>query len=362
MDANEPSGSSRQGGGSIQPTDFSPANASLPNRPKLPEAPGTRYELRDPREELTYRFDRLEQTIAKAEQLGANRFYAVEPDGARTPFLKLSGQWAPSSTHPARPQATPLTQVRHISEVLPQLGRQPEEQANTARTEPNAEREARVARIEAALNERYIIKRAPIRIGDVTIGHTEYRHRGDTTRIAFTESALRLTTDTNSPSVARSMVDVAEARGWRSLRVSGHEDFKRLVWIEASIRNLKTVGYEPVPGDQELLRKEITARAPASRETQPTEGTTTAQKASGRGSGGRKTVLVALEAVLIAQRVPARLREAVMAAAEENLALRLSRGEVHRVKVYDRSAPAERPAPAQTRTPSRDRDRPSPTR
>jgi len=39
MDANEPSGSSRQGGGSIQPTDFSPANASLPNRPKLPAAP-----------------------------------------------------------------------------------------------------------------------------------------------------------------------------------------------------------------------------------------------------------------------------------------------------------------------------------
>ena len=82
-----------------------------------------------------------------------------------------------------------------------------------------AERAALVDRLEAALAERYVIKRAPVTVGEVKIGHTEYRYRGDTTRVAFTESTFRLATDTNNPSVARSMVDVAQARNWKALRV-----------------------------------------------------------------------------------------------------------------------------------------------
>lgn len=92
---------------------------------------------------------------------------------------------------------------------------------------------ALVNRLETALTDSYIIKRAPVTVGDVPVGRTEYRFRGDSSRLAFTESSFRLATDTNSPSVARSMVDVAEARLWKALRVSGNEDFKRLVWLEA---------------------------------------------------------------------------------------------------------------------------------
>ena len=129
-----------------------------------------------------------------------------------------------------------------------------------AKIDAQAERAALVARLEAALMDRYIIKRAPVTVGDVTIGRTEYRFRGDTSRVAFTESTFRLATDTNSPSVARSMVDVAEARNWRALRVSGNEDFKRMVWLEASVRGVKTLGYEPNPADLEVLKKEREAR------------------------------------------------------------------------------------------------------
>src|SRR5207244_12697011 len=123
-----------------------------------------------------------------------------------------------------------------------------------------AERAALVARLEAALTDRYIIKRAPVTVGHATIGHTEYRFRGDPSRVAFTESTFRLATDTNSPSVARSMVDVAEARNWKALRVSGHEEFRRLVWFEASLRGVKTIGYEPMPSDLAWLRSERETR------------------------------------------------------------------------------------------------------
>jgi hypothetical protein len=57
--------------------------------------------------------------------------------------------------------------------------------------------------------------------------------------------------------------------------------------------------------------------------------------------------------VLVAQRVPEKRREAIMAAAADNLARRLAAGEVHKVKVYDKAAPqqqpAVRPAPEQQR-------------
>ena len=111
------------------------------------------------------------------------------------------------------------------------------------------------------------------------------------------------------------MVDVAEARNWKSPRVSGHEDFRRMVWLEASVRGVKTIGYEPVPADLELLRREREARQVNRIEPDAPASPTTAGKASARGSSGRKTVLAAIEAVLVAQRVPEKRREAIMAAA-----------------------------------------------
>jgi hypothetical protein len=256
------------------------------------------------------------------------------------------------------------------------------------RVESQTERLAFVARLEAALQERYIIKRAPLTLGDITVGRTEYRFRGDTSRVAFTESSFRLATDTNSPSVARSMVDVAEARQWKALRVSGSEDFRRLVWLEASARGVKALGYEPNPADLELLRREREARAsnriePAPggdirgsavadptaapmRTAQATSTSATAQPATNGSARGasRKAVLAAIEAVLVAQRVPEARRVAVMAAAAEQLAQRLRDGRAPQVKVYDKAAPSQRPVVVTKPEPQRSRDRaaPSPSR
>lgn len=351
-------------GGTVEP-----AHRAAIARDALKRTPaGERYELRDAQAEVTYRLNTLDEMIAKADQLGVTRFTAVADNGRRTPIFKTGGTWTrPDEPAPAAALRGVVGTRTNIDIVLPipntAVPSLPESSA--PKSVGSEERDARLAILEVALNERYLIKRAPIRIGDVTIGQTEYRYRGDTARIAFTESAFRLATDTNNPSVARSMVDVAQARNWQSIRISGNEDFKRLVWLEASLRNVRTVGYEPVPGDQKLLRKESEARKvnqvesksrPASR-TRTSTVTPTA-----RGGGTRKTVLAALEAVLISQRVPERQREAVMVAAEQNLAERLRRGEVHKVKVYDITAPSRRAVAAPTREAQRHRERPGPSR
>ena len=342
------------------------------------DVPGERYELRDPFAEVTYRANTLPEMVAKADQLGSNRFTAVDAEGQRTTVQKVDGEWqrGPQRAAPPErpPDATPIRDdVPQAANVVPMPNspRQPEvaDSKAIAKIDAQAERAALVARLESALMDRYIIKRAPVTVGDVTIGRTEYRFRGDTSRVAFTESTFRLATDTNSPSVARSMVDVAEARNWRALRVSGNEDFKRMVWLEASVRGVKTLGYEPNPGDLEVLKKEREARLinriepdRLGRGDGPGAAATPADKASARGGGGRKAVLVAIEAVLVAKGVPEKQRAAVMAAATEKLAQRIRDGQAPRVKVYDKAAPSQRPVVMPTPEVQRTRERAAPVR
>ena len=361
-------------GGTVEPANRAPVAIERFQTPT--DSTGERYEMRDPFAEVTYRANTLPVMLAKAEQLGSTRFVAVGEDGKRTPIQKVDGEWQRGLQRPATPER-PLNPVP-TSDVVPEatnvvpmpsaarLPAQPE-QVDTkaiAKIDAQAERAAAVARLETSLLDRYIIKRAPVTVGDVTLGRTEYRFRGDTSRVAFTESTFRLATDTNSPSVARSMVDVAEARNWKALRVSGNEDFKRMVWLEASVRGVKTLGYEANQGDMELLKREREARLvnriePA-RDVNSGVAAALAEKPSARGGGGRKAVLVAIEAVLVAKKVPEKQRAAVMAAATEKLAQRIRDGQVPRVKVYDKAAPSQRPVVVPTPDMQRTRDRAAP--
>ena len=351
-------------GGTVEPANRATIAKELFQTPI--DVPGERYELRDPFAEVTYRSNKMAEIIAKADQLGASRFTAIDTEGKRTTVQRTDGAWQRGPQRPAAPERPldPLPERDEVPDVAgtnaaPKSASRNEPIAPArpgdvdggavARLDAQAERAALVARLESALVERYLIKRAPVTVGDVTIGRTEYRFRGEPSRIAFTESTFRLATDTNSPSVARSMVDVAEARNWRALRVSGNEDFRRMVWLEASVRGVKTLGYEPNPGDLEVLKKEresrLVNRIEPARDAAADKaaGAAPNEKGSARGGSGRKAVLIAIEAVLVAKRVPEKQREAIMTAATEKLAQRMRDGQAPKVKVYDKAAPSQRP-------------------
>ncbi|WP_457356043.1 LPD7 domain-containing protein [Roseateles sp. P5_D6] len=352
-------------GGTVEPSNR--ASVAISRFQAMPDEPGERYELRDPFADVTYRAKTFSEMAAKANQLGSSRFTEISADGKRTPIHKAGTQWHRGPQLAALPER-PLDPGRDDSQAAQQTlkalpTQQPTDQVDAkavAKIDAHADRTALVARLEEALKDRYVIKRAPVSIGPVTVGHTEYRFRGDTSRIAFTESTFKLATDTNSPSVARSMVDVAQSRNWKGLRVSGSEDFRRLVWLEATVRGVKAVGYEPNVGDLDVLKREQQARMTnhiePTRDASSSTASAPAEKSSARG-GGRKAVVAAIEAVLISKGVPEARRAAVLAAATEKLAQRTARGQVPKVKVYDRTAapkhPATMPAPEVTR--SRDR-------
>ena len=364
MDAD--SGSAIRPGGAVEPANRAAVAKQLFQSPAEPA--GTRYELRDPFAEVTYRVKTFDEMATKADQLGAIRFHAVDSDGKRTPVEKVGGAWQRTDArgavtpHPTKEDAQRATNV--VPLAVPAAPAIPTETV-IAKIDVDAERAARALQLVDALSERYIIKRPPLKLGELGVGHTEYRYRGDTSRVAFTETTFKLATDNNNPSVARSMVDVAEARNWQTLRVSGNEDFKRLIWLEASLRGVKALGYEPQHADQELLRRERDARAINRIEPAMSNGGTSADgaaKQSARGGGGRKAVLAALEAVLVAKQVPEKQRQAVMTAAAENLAQRLREGQTVRVRVYDKAAPSQRPVVVPTPEVQRNRERAAPLR
>jgi hypothetical protein len=349
----EDSGPARTRGGVVEPINRA---TFAKERFQTPGWEGGWYEHYDPFAEVTYRAKTFDEMVAKADRLGTSRFYAVSGDGKRSPVQKVNGVWRRKDLTADRALLPASVSKALVADVAPNISAANPGEADIAKIDAEAERVARAERLQAALAERYIIKRTA-KVGDLTLGRTEYRYRGDTLHVAFTETSFRLATDTNSPSVARSMVDVAEARNWQGLRISGHYDFKRLVWLEASVRGVKALGYEPQQADIELVRREREARQV--NRIEPTQNgadspTAGESKQSARGNGGRKAVLAALEAVLIAKHVPPRQREAVMAAAAENLARRIAAGEVHKVKVYDRAAEPQRtivrPTPEQQRT------------
>jgi hypothetical protein len=361
MDADTDQGLSRRPGGIVEPANR--AAVAKERFQTTEEVVTERYELHDPFAEVTYRLRTIPDIVAKAEQLGSTRFQAVDASGKHSQIYKVAGVWQRADGRALLLGPQPVkSESERATNVVPLIATASSPEACMARIDADAERAAHVQRLEAALNERYVIKRASVKLGDVTIGQTEYRYRGDTSRVAFTESTFKLATDNNSPSVARSMVDVAEARNWQALRVSGNEDFKRLVWLEASLRGVKTLGYEPHHADLQLLQKEREARQTNRIEPLPSDAGAATTKQSARGSGGRKAVLAALEAVLVGRRVPAKQREAVMNAAAEKLAQRLRDGQTHKVKVFDKTTPSQRPAVMPTREMQRTRERASPVR
>ena len=81
-----------------------------------------------------------------------------------------------------------------------------------------------------------------------------------TEAIAFEDSGRKLSTKADDRKTIESMVEVAEAKNWGTLHVTGTQEFRRQAWIAAQVAGLEVVGYEPSPQDKaavEARREEM---------------------------------------------------------------------------------------------------------
>ncbi len=77
---------------------------------------------------------------------------------------------------------------------------------------------------------------------------------------AFTDRGSRLTTPSENTEVVKSLVAIAEARGWSEVVVRGTERFRREAWAAARTAGLEVRGYKPNEFEQSRLVRSIAGR------------------------------------------------------------------------------------------------------
>lgn len=85
------------------------------------------------------------------------------------------------------------------------------------------------------------------------VADNKFYFRDDPNLLAFEDKGKRIATEHNDPLIARSMVELAEAKQWTSIRVNGTEEFRREVWLAASLREMDVDGYTPREVDKTRL-------------------------------------------------------------------------------------------------------------
>ena len=78
--------------------------------------------------------------------------------------------------------------------------------------------------------------------------------------LAFVDRGTSLKAESENLEVVRSLVAIAQARGWEAIRVNGTESFRRSVWREAMRQGLLVRGYTPTDVERAEAERESVKR------------------------------------------------------------------------------------------------------
>lgn len=101
------------------------------------------------------------------------------------------------------------------------------------------------------------------------VAGAKFHFKDQPQRIAFKDKGERMVSASNDARVAHAMATMAEAKGWKTIRVSGHPEFRKEVWMEASLRGLQVRGFEPKEQDLKELEARLDKRSRNSVEREP---------------------------------------------------------------------------------------------
>ena len=134
-----------------------------------------------------------------------------------------------------------------INSNAEQLPNQGQEQTVTAQEEQEIKNHNQ-PKISAAEEEkqRELIERVQKQFH---VNGEKYHFKDKPDKVAFIDHGKRMATSYNDERIATSLVMLAEAKGWKSLKVKGHSDFRREVWLAASMQGLEVHGYKPTEQD-----------------------------------------------------------------------------------------------------------------
>lgn len=107
--------------------------------------------------------------------------------------------------------------------------------------------------LSQALLTRFIVSHEKRGLLDKGTTEFTFRNGDEQGRVAFVDAGKALSTEREDKATIRAMIEVATAKNWKEVTVSGTDDFKRNAWIEASLIGLQVRGYEPREADKQML-------------------------------------------------------------------------------------------------------------
>lgn len=200
------------------------------------------------------------------------------------------------------------------------------------------------------------------------VSGAKFHFKDQPQRVAFKDKGPRMVSASNDERVAHAMATMAEAKGWKTIRVSGHPDFQREVWMEANLRGIEVRGFKPQEKDLKELeaRRDLRSKNVVEQEATQTrqdaqKGRQGAQQDAGKAQAApqpekapersdKAKVVAAVAAEVLAEKVKdPKQRDAIMKAINERLEQREKAGKVPSVPVYDKAAPTTQQQPERSR-------------
>ena len=83
----------------------------------------------------------------------------------------------------------------------------------------------------------------------------QYLSADNHTTVLFEDKGNALKTAKSDNQTIQDMLEVAKAKGWDSIKISGSPEFKAMMYVAAESQGIKTTGYKPTPADLTLLAK-----------------------------------------------------------------------------------------------------------
>ena len=144
----------------------------------------------------------------------------------------------------------------------------------TERDAENAEKQPEIKQPQPILDHGYAvpshIQSRYIQTNSKLFGHLNYSDINNHTTVVFQDKGNKLSTPKNDAQTISDMLDVAQAKNWGSIKISGGAEFKRQMWLEANLRGIATSGYKPSKEDLALLANQHESRSRNSTENQAT--------------------------------------------------------------------------------------------
>jgi hypothetical protein len=139
------------------------------------------------------------------------------------------------------------------------------------------------------------------------VADDKFFFRGRENALAFEDKGKTLSTEHNDSDVARSMVDLAQAKGWSSIKLSGHDDFKREAWLQASMKGIEVTGYKPKDVDMARLDE---LKAAHTKENRVEQGRESARDKTASNEAGAKDPKDANRSLSVANQIAEVARKA----------------------------------------------------